>query len=159
MLYYLAAYAVTNIGAFAVITIMAGRGEDLDSYSGLRGLAHRRPFVAASMALFLFSLGGFPPTAGFFGKFLVFTAAINAGQVPLALWGIATSAVSAFYYLRVGLLMYQRPEAGTEEYRWSRTGFSGTAVLVATTAGTLILGVMILLVYTAASSSLKGLIV
>jgi NADH-quinone oxidoreductase subunit N len=159
VLYYLAAYAVTNIGAFAVITIMAGRGEDLDSYDGLRGLAHRRPFVAASMALFLFSLGGFPPTAGFFGKFLVFTAAINAGQVPLALWGIATSAVSAFYYLRVGLLMYQRPAEGAEEYRWSRTGFAGTSVLVATTAGTLILGVMIVLVYTAASSSLKGLIV
>ena len=159
VLYYLAAYAVTNIGAFAVITIMAGRGEDLDSYDGLRGLAHRRPFVAASMALFLFSLGGFPPTAGFFGKFLVFTAAINAGQVPLALWGIATSAVSAFYYLRVGLLMYQRPAVGAEEYRWSRTGFSGSAVLVATTAGTLILGVMIVLVYTAASASLKGLIV
>ena len=159
VLYYLAAYAVSNIGAFAVITVMAGRGEDLDSYDGLRGLAHRRPFVAASMALFLFSLGGFPPTAGFFGKFLVFTAAINAGQVPLALWGIATSAVSAFYYLRVGLLMYQRPAVGAAEYRWSRTGFSGSAVLVATTAGTLILGVMIVLVYTAATASLKGLIV
>ena len=137
VLYYLAAYAVSNIGAFAVITVMAGRGEDLDSYDGLRGLAHRRPFVAASMALFLFSLGGFPPTAGFFAKFLVFTSAINANQTPLALWGIATSAVSAFYYLRVGLLMYQRPSAGTEEYRWSRTGFAGTSVLVATTAGTL----------------------
>jgi NADH-quinone oxidoreductase subunit N len=159
VLYYLAAYAVSNIGAFAVITIMAGRGEDLDSYDGLRGLAHRRPFVAASMALFLFSLGGFPPTAGFFAKFLVFTAAINANQTPLALWGIATSAVSAFYYLRVGLLMYQRPSTDTEEYRWSRTGFSGSAVLVATTAGTLILGVLIVLVYTAATSSLRGLIV
>jgi NADH-quinone oxidoreductase subunit N len=159
VLYYLAAYAVSNIGAFAVITVMAGRGEDLDSYDGLRGLAHRRPFVAASMALFLFSLGGFPPTAGFFAKFLVFTAAINANQTPLALWGIATSAVSAFYYLRVGLIMYQRPATGTEEYRWSRTGFAGSAVLVATTAGTLILGVLILLVYTAATASLKGLIV
>jgi NADH-quinone oxidoreductase subunit N len=159
VLYYLAAYAVSNIGAFAVITVMAGRGEDLDSYDGLRGLAHRRPFVAASMALFLFSLGGFPPTAGFFAKFLVFTAAINANQTPLALWGIATSAVSAFYYLRVGLLMYQKPSAGTEEYRWSRTGFAGTSVLVATTAGTLILGVLIVLVYTAATASLKGLIV
>jgi NADH-quinone oxidoreductase subunit N len=159
VLYYLAAYAVSNIGAFAVITVMAGRGEDLDSYDGLRGLAHRRPFVAASMALFLFSLGGFPPTAGFFAKFLVFTAAINANQTPLALWGIATSAVSAFYYLRVGLLMYQRPTGATEEYRWSRTGFPGSAVLVATTAGTLVLGVLIVLVYTAATASLKGLIV
>ena len=67
--------------------------------------------------------------------------------------------MSAFYYLRVGLLMYQRPAEGAEEYRWSRTGFAGTSVLVATTAGTLILGVMIVLVYTAASSSLRGLIV
>jgi NADH-quinone oxidoreductase subunit N len=159
VLYYLAAYAVSNIGAFAVITVMAGRGEDLDSYDGLRGLAYRRPFVAASMALFLFSLGGFPPTAGFFAKFLVFTAAINANQTPLALWGIATSAVAAFYYLRVGLLMYQRPTGATEEYRWSRTGIPGSAVLVATTAGTLVLGVLIVLVYTAATASLKGLIV
>ena len=150
---------MSNIGAFAVITIMAGRGEDLDSYDGLRGLAHRRPFVAASMALFLFSLGGFPPTAGFFGKFLVFTAAINAGQVPLALWGIATSAVSAFYYLRVGLLMYQRPARRSRGVPLVAHRVRGQRVLVATTAGTLILGVLIVLVYTAASASLKGLIV
>ncbi len=131
----------------------------LDSYDGLRGLADQRLLSDRQHGALPVSLGGFPPTAGFFGKFLVFTAAINAGQVPLALWGIATSAVSAFYYLRVGLLMYQRPVAGAEEYRWSRTGFPAPPSLVATTAGTLILEVMIVLIYTAASASLKGLIV
>jgi NADH-quinone oxidoreductase subunit N len=157
VLYYLAAYAVTNIGAFAVITIMAGRGEDLDSYDGIRGLAYRRPYVAAAMGLFLLSLGGFPPTAGFFGKFFVFAAAIKSGLTPLALWGIATSAVSVFYYLRIALLMYQRPTAEEKEYPWSRTSIAGGTVLVATTAGTLILGILVLLVYTAAAASQHAL--
>ena len=104
---------------------MAGRGEDLDSYDSLRGLAFRRPYVAAAMGLFLLSLGGFPPTAGFFAKFFVFAAAINAHELPLALWGIATSAISVFYYLRVALLMYTRPRAEQAPYNWSRTSLSG----------------------------------
>ena len=157
VLYYLAAYAVTQIGAFAVITIMAGRGEDLDSYDGLRGLAHRRPYVAAAMALFLLSLGGFPPTAGFFGKFFVFAAAIQANLTPLALWGIATSAVSVFYYLRVALLMYQRPRAEEREYQWSRSTFAGSGVLLATTAGTLVLGILVVIVFNAAAGTQGGL--
>ena len=158
VLYYLAAYAVTNIGAFAVITVMAGRGEDLDSYAGLRGLAYRRPYVAAAMGLFLLSLGGFPPTAGFFGKFFVFAAAIKSGQTSLALWGIATSAVSVFYYLRVALLMYQRPAADQPEYQWSRSTFGGSAVLLATTAGTLVLGILVTLVYSAAAAAQGALL-
>ena len=153
VLYYLAAYAVTNIGAFAVITIMAGRGEDLDSYDGIRGLAYRRPYVAAAMALFLLSLGGFPPTAGFFGKCFVFAAAIKTGLTPLALWGIATSVVSVFYYLRVALLMYQRPKAEEREYPWPRTTLAGGSVLLATTAGTLVLGILVVLVYNAAAAA------
>ena len=158
VLYYLAAYAVTNIGAFAVITIMAGRGEDLDSYDGIRGLAFRRPYVAAAMALFLLSLGGFPPTAGFFGKFFVFAAAIKTGLTPLALWGIATSVVSVFYYLRVALLMYQRPKAEEREYAWPRTTLAGGSVLLATTAGTLVLGILVVLVYNAAAAAQGGLL-
>ena len=158
VLYYLAAYAVTNIGAFAVITVMAGRGEDLDSYDGLRGLAHRRPYVAAAMALFLLSLGGFPPTAGFFAKFFVFSAAIKTGLTPLAIWGIVTSALSVFYYLRVALLMYQRPAAGEREYPWSRTSISGGIVLAAATVGTLVLGILVFLVFTAAAAAQSGIL-
>jgi NADH-quinone oxidoreductase subunit N len=157
-LYYLAAYAVTNIGAFAVITIMAGRGEDMDSYDSLRGLAFRRPYVAAAMGLFLLSLGGFPPTAGFFGKFFVFAAAVHANQVPLALWGIATSAISVFYYLRVALLMYTRPAPDQPTYNWSRTSLAGGGVLALTGAGTLILGILVTLVYNIALAAQHGIL-
>ncbi len=157
-LYYLAAYAVTNIGAFAVITVMAGRGEDMDSYDSLRGLAFRRPYVAAAMSLFLLSLGGFPPTAGFFAKFFVFAAAIHAHQVPLALWGIATSAISVFYYLRVALLMYTRPVADQPVYNWSRTSIAGGGVLALTGAGTLVLGIFVTLVYNVAVAAQHGIL-
>ncbi len=157
-LYYLAAYAVTNIGAFAVITVMAGRGEDMDSYESLRGLAFRRPYVAAAMGLFLLSLGGFPPTAGFFAKFFVFSAAVHAHEVPLALWGIATSAISVFYYLRVALLMYTRPGADRPAYNWSRTSVPGGAVLALTTAGTLVLGILVTLVWNVAVAAQHGIL-
>ena len=158
VLYYLAAYAVTNIGAFAVITLMANRGEDLDSYSSLRGLASRRPYVAAAMGLFLLSLGGFPPTAGFFGKFFVFSAAIQGNNAALAIWGILTSAVSAYYYLRVALLMYQRPQADEPQYQWAKTSTSGAAVLGAAGAGTLILGIFVTLIFTVTLAASVGVI-
>ena len=158
VLYYLGAYAVTQIGAFAVITIMAGRGEDLDSYDGLRGLAYRRPYVAAAMGLFLLSLGGFPPTAGFFAKFFVFAAAIQTNLTVLALWGIATSAVSVFYYLRVALLMYQRPRPEHAEYPWSRTSLAGGTVLLATTAGTLVFGILVVVLFNAAAAAQGALL-
>jgi NADH-quinone oxidoreductase subunit N len=157
-LYYLAAYAATQIGAFAVVTVMAGRGEDLDSYDGLRGLAFRRPYVAAAMSLFLLSLGGFPPTAGFFGKFFIFSAAIRGNQTPLALWGIATSVISVFYYLRVALLMYTRPREGEPQYEWSRTSLSGGGALLATAAGTLVLGVLVFLIYSVAVSAQQSVV-
>ena len=152
-LYYLAAYAATQVGAFAVITVMAGRGEDLDSYDNLRGLAFRRPYVAAAMGLFLLSLGGFPPTAGFFGKFLIFNGAIQGHQTSLALWGIATSVISVFYYLRVALLMYTRPKEGEPQYEWARTSLAGGGALFAAAAGTLVLGVFVFLIYSVASSA------
>jgi len=139
-LYYLAVYAAMNLGAFAVITIMAGRGEDIDAYDSLRGLFYRRPYIAGAMALFLLSLGGFPPTAGFIAKFLVFRAAIDAGQVPLALWGIATSVISVFYYLRVGLIMFTRPRDGEVAYPWARTTVAGGTVMLVTSAATLAFG-------------------
>ena len=157
-LYYLAAYAATQVGAFAVITVMAGRGEDLDSYDGLRGLAYRRPYVAAAMGLFLLSLGGFPPTAGFFGKFFVFSGAIQGGNTSLALWGIATSVISVFYYLRVALLMYTRPKEGEAQYEWSRTSLAGGGALFAAAAGTLVLGVFVFLIYSVATSAQQSVV-
>jgi NADH-quinone oxidoreductase subunit N len=158
-LYYLAAYAATQLGAFAVITVMAGRGEDLDSYDGLRGLAYRRPYVAAAFAIFLLSLGGFPPTAGFFGKFFVFSAAIRGGSTSLALWGIFTSVISVFYYLRVALLMYQRPREGEPQYEWPRTSLAGGGVLLASAVGTILLGtVLVFSIYSVATSAQQSVL-
>jgi NADH-quinone oxidoreductase subunit N len=158
-LYYLAAYAAAQLGAFAVITVMAGRGEDLDSYDGIRGLAYRRPYVAAAFSIFLLSLGGFPPTAGFFGKFFVFSAAIGGGSTSLALWGIFTSVISVFYYLRVALLMYQRPREGEAQYEWARTSFAGGSVLLATVVGTILLGtVLVFSIYSVATSAQQSVL-
>ena len=156
-LYYLAAYAAMNLGVFACITIMAGRGEDIDDYNSLRGLFYRHPYVAGAMAFFLFSLGGFPPTVGFVAKFLVFSAAIQQSYMSLAFWGIATSAVSAFYYLRVGLLLFQRPREGEATYEWSRTTLAGGTVLLTTTAATLGLGIFISFLYNAATMAQAGI--
>ncbi|HUY57318.1 MAG TPA: NADH-quinone oxidoreductase subunit N [Candidatus Micrarchaeaceae archaeon] len=165
-LYYLAVYAFMNTGAFAILTLLSRRGEDCDRYSELGGLARRRPLLAALMAVFLLSLAGFPLTAGFFGKFLLFTAAIHDGQLPLAIWGILTSAVSLFYYLRVILVMYTDvPEGspvtdaagisvGAESTRdggWAGAGIfskAGVGVVALAAAGTLVLGVFPAVLYT-----------
>ena len=160
VLYYLAAYAVSNIGAFAVITDHGrtrARTSTATTACAVSPIDVRSSPRAWRSSCFRWVDSR--PRPGSSASFSSSRPRSTRVRSPLALWGIATSAVSAFYYLRVGLLMYQRPAAGSEEYRWSRTGLSGTAVMVATTAGTLILGVMIVLVYTAASASLKGLIV
>jgi NADH-quinone oxidoreductase subunit N len=156
ILVYLAAYTATNLGAFAVIAVTAGRGEDLDSYDTLRGLSSRRPYAAAAMSLFLLSLAGFPPTVGFFGKFFVFSAAISSGHTELALWGIATSAISIFYYLRVVLLMYGKPAESARPYAWSRVSLGGATALLVTAAATFFLGVAASGIYGVASDAQTG---
>jgi NADH-quinone oxidoreductase subunit N len=111
-LFYLFAYAVTNLGAWAVVVAVekeAGQGLRLTDYAGL---AARRPGLALAMALFMLSLTGLPPTVGFIGKFYVFQATLEAGLVWLALVGVITSLVSAYYYLRVVFIMYMHEGAG-----------------------------------------------
>ena len=117
--FYLFAYAFMNIGAFAVVVALekqAGDDNDLEQ-SRLAGAAERYPGLAAAMAIFMLSLSGIPPLAGFFGKFLVFRAAVEAGWAWLVVIGVLNSAISAYYYLRVVLAMYfqQAEEAGEEE--------------------------------------------
>ncbi|GEJ58457.1 NADH-quinone oxidoreductase subunit N [Anaeromyxobacter diazotrophicus] len=120
VLFYLAAYTATVIGAFAVVGAVERtdvRAEPADAWdlSRLAGLARRRPGLAFVMAVFMLSLAGIPPTAGFVGKFLIFKAAINAQAYGLAIIGVLTSALGAYYYLRVVVYMYMRaPEAGEE---------------------------------------------
>lgn len=105
-LFYMFAYLFTNLGAFAVVIALErklGEGTNLDDY---KGLAQRSPLLALAMAYFMLSLTGIPPTGGFSGKFYVFRAALDADLIWLAVVGVITSVVSAYYYLRVVYLMY-----------------------------------------------------
>ena len=111
ILYYLLAYTFTNLGAFAVVTLVGRKGEANVMIDDYRGLAGSHPLLALVMSIFLFSLAGFPPTAGFVGKFTIFKAAISQGYVWLVILGVLTSAVSVFYYFRVIMKMYmETPE-------------------------------------------------
>jgi NADH-quinone oxidoreductase subunit N len=112
VLFYLAVYSFMNMGAFAVVVLMNRRGryEFLDDYAGLAG---RHPIVALALAVFMVSLAGFPPTAGFLGKLYLFTALVQAGLVPVAVVAVLNSVISVYYYLRVVVYMYMR-DAATE---------------------------------------------
>jgi NADH-quinone oxidoreductase subunit N len=115
-MFYLAGYAAMNIGAFAVVTHVGRRGERFVEIADFAGLSQRQPIVAALMGLFLLSLTGIPLTAGFFGKFYIFKAALDSHLLWLAVLGMLNSAVGAYYYLRVIVVMYMQsaPEAAEE---------------------------------------------
>lgn len=106
ILFYLVAYALMNLGAFAVIIALQGRGPERFSLDDYAGLGFVRPILTACMALFMFSLAGIPPTAGFMGKLYIFSAAVEAHYPGLAVIGVLSSVVSAFFYLRVIVVMY-----------------------------------------------------
>jgi NADH-quinone oxidoreductase subunit N len=114
-LFYLAAYCLATLGAFACVAAISPPGEDARR-EDFRALASRRPLVAGAMSASLLSLAGLPLTAGFIGKFLIFSALFRGGTATLALAAILAlnSALSIFYYLRLASLIYRRPEAGSE---------------------------------------------
>jgi NADH-quinone oxidoreductase subunit N len=113
ILFYLLAYSVTNLGAFGVIALLGTRERNNDELRDYAGLWHTRPALAALMTVSLLSLGGLPPTAGFIGKWYIFSAAVSAGYYWLAIIGVLTSVVSVFFYLRVVVMMYMADrEAG-----------------------------------------------
>jgi NADH-quinone oxidoreductase subunit N len=114
-LFYLVAYAMMTLGAFGVVMLVSARGEEQTSLSSYAGLARRNPSLAALMALFLLSLAGIPPTAGFIAKVGVFGAAIRAGNWPLTVIGVVASVAAAFFYIRVIVLMYMQEPQGTQE--------------------------------------------
>jgi NADH-quinone oxidoreductase subunit N len=122
LLFYLASYTATVIGAFTVVAILELRGKQIDDeppdawdLDRFAGLARRRPALAFAMAVFMVSLAGVPPTAGFVGKLLVFQSAVAADAIGLAVVGVLTSALGAYYYLRVVVQMYMRPPVGADE--------------------------------------------
>ena len=116
ILFYMLAYTFMNVGAFAVLILAGKKGEENLTLEGFSGFGYKRPFLGIAMAIFLFSLMGMPPTAGFAGKFYIFAGALKAGYVWLAVIGVLNSAVSLYYYLRVMVYMYFRDP--TEDYAW-----------------------------------------
>ena len=106
ILFYITSYLFMNLGAFGIIAMLEGEEGSSVSLDDYAGLAHRRPFIAALMAVFMFTLSGLPPFGGFFGKYYLFLAAINANLTWLAIVGVLASVVGAFYYIRVVVVMY-----------------------------------------------------
>jgi len=105
-LFYLATYGLTTVGAFAVITLVRDAGGEAGHLSRWAGLGRRSPLVASIFALFLLAFAGIPLTSGFTGKFAVFQAAIASGETPLVIVGVLASAIAAFFYVRVIVLMF-----------------------------------------------------
>ncbi len=121
VLFYLVAYALMNVGAFLMVAHLAGTGERWTRLEDYTGFAYQRPGVAACLTVFLLSLTGFPTTAGFFGKFYVFRAAIHSHLIWLTILAMLNSVVSVYYYLRVVVVMYMREgrtEASTSAIPW-----------------------------------------
>jgi NADH-quinone oxidoreductase subunit N len=138
-MFYLVAYAIMTLGAFGIVMFVEAGREGRTALTDFAGLAARRPWLAALMTVFLLSLAGIPPTVGFIAKVTVFSAAIGAGRWWLALVGVLTSVVAAFFYLRVIVYMYMRQPEG-EEGDGSRSGLPSVAVGLLAVL-TLVLGV------------------
>ncbi len=136
--FYLLAYTFFNLGGFAVVTMIDSRTDSTAQIDEMKGISIRHPFLAALLALFMFALAGFPPTAGFFGKFYLFSEAVKAGYIWLAIIAVMNSFVSVYYYLRVVVVAY----FGKTDEEFKAVSFKPAIwlVLLITAAGTLALG-------------------
>jgi NADH-quinone oxidoreductase subunit N len=131
VLFYLLAYTVSTAGAFGALILCGSRGAEAVSYEDLSGIARRHPAAAHPFALFVFSLAGIPPTAGFFGKYFVFRAAVDGGFYALAIIAFVNSVIGAYYYIRVLVFMYMRePAAGAPIARPMRSGYVNAALIL-----------------------------
>jgi NADH-quinone oxidoreductase subunit N len=141
VLFYLLSYALVKVGAFTIVSQLGGKGEKLTSLEDYSGLAQRQPVAAAVLSLFLLSLLGLPITAGFFGKFYVFKAAVHSNLIWLAVLMAINSVIGAYYYLRVIVVMYMRePSAEMIAAGPVRFPISVNIVLLLSAAGTIYFG-------------------
>ena len=143
VLFYLLGYSLVKVGAFTIVSEIGGQGERYLTLDDFAGLGTRQPFAAAAMTLFLLSLLGMPITAGFFGKFYVFKAAINSKLIWLVVLMTVNTAIGAYYYLRVIVVMYMREHKGDIPAE-AATSLSPTAAMVVAVAAlaTLYLGLL-----------------
>jgi NADH-quinone oxidoreductase subunit N len=139
-LFYTLAYTVTNLGAFAIVTILSRSEDKLTNISDYAGLAEKRPGLAALLSLFLLSLAGVPGTAGFAGKFFIFRSAVESGLLWLTVIGVVTTVVSFYYYLYIIVQMYMRAPA--EDFADLRLTGSLKLALFIAAVGVLYLGIL-----------------
>jgi len=137
--FYLLSYAVMNMGAFAVVTLIARRGDQRTNVADYNGIGFASPVLAFSLSIFLLSLLGMPLTAGFMGKIVVFSAALHQGYIWLIVIGVLNSAISAYYYLRLIIVMFFREQ--TPEWEAPRIPASVAIALVITIVGVFYLGI------------------
>lgn len=140
ILFYLVAYGVTNLGAFGVLAALASQARQHDDIRDFAGMWKERPGLAALLTVFLLSLGGFPPTVGFIGKWYIFNAAMQEGMYTLAILGVLTSVVSVFFYLRIVVQMYMSEETAPG-HRPAVSAITTVGLLVAL-GGVLYLGIL-----------------
>ncbi|WP_298037838.1 NADH-quinone oxidoreductase subunit N [uncultured Desulfuromonas sp.] len=140
ILFYMLAYTFMNLGAFAVLTLAGKQGEENLTLEGFAGFGFKKPFLGVAMTIFLFSLMGLPPTAGFAGKFYIFAGAVKAGYIWLAVLGVLNSAVSLYYYLRIMVYMYFRDPV--EDYGWVKMPVGAVISIVVALIGVLYLGIL-----------------
>jgi NADH-quinone oxidoreductase subunit N len=130
VIFYLVAYVVMNIGAFSIISMFAGSDDGDLTLDKISGLAKKHPIAGAGLTVFLLSLGGIPPTAGFVGKYYMFSGALEAGEIWLVLIAVLTSAVSVFYYLRVVVLMYMKEALAEYSFQGSKLAYMAIAACI-----------------------------
>jgi NADH-quinone oxidoreductase subunit N len=128
ILFYLLAYAVTNMGALGIVALLGTEQHQHDELRDFAGLWRARPGLAGLMTIFLLSLGGLPPTAGFIGKWYIFSAAIQEGHYWLAIIGVLTSVISVFFYLRIVVMMYMTEGSNIVRPRVAATAIAGLAL-------------------------------
>jgi len=132
VLFYLLTYTVSTAGAFGALILCGSRGAEAVSYEDLAGIAKRHPTAALAFSVFLLSLAGIPPTAGFFGKLYVFRAAMDAQLYALAVIGLLNSLIGAYYYIRVMVYMYMRePAPGAPLAVPMKSAFVASALVIA----------------------------
>lgn len=150
--FYVVVYVLGKLGAFATVIALSrnGRAVEIDDYGGL---GFKRPLLGIAMTLFMISLAGIPPAAGFMGKFYLFSAAVNAGFVGLAIIGVLNSVVSVYYYLRIVVIMYMGPSKEPQQPARTRLPWVSAALAV-TAVATLWLGVHPSFVIAAAAKAL-----
>ncbi len=136
---YVIVYALMNIGAFGVVSMLAKNQNDPQTLDDIAGLGFRRPFYGLALTICMFSLSGLPPTAGFIAKFYIFKTAVDSGYTGIALVGILTSIVSVYYYLRVVYYLYMKeaPEGTAVPVG----GMFATGALVISMIGIFVIGI------------------